>query len=71
VIVVTDDERVARATRRGLFMHGPKERGRCQFHKRRWIIFRWVWHVDSDISGADTFVERSCADCLAEELASD
>ena len=66
-----DEGRVRLATRSGGKMLGPVERERCGKHPRRWTMYRWVWAVDGDISGAEPLVVRSCAECLDEDRASE
>ena len=68
---MNDDDRVRLATRSGDGMLGPIERERCAKHPRRWTSYRWVWDVGGDISGGEPVVVRSCAECLAEDRASE
>lgn len=70
---LSDEDRIARATRSGKRMLGPLERERCPVHKRRWTIFRWVWDVPGEgedpidvISGAEPETIRACQQCDEE-----
>jgi hypothetical protein len=64
---VNDDDRARLATPHGNLMLGPIERERCDKHRRRWKLFRWVWSKDGDISAAEPEIVRSCAQCLEED----
>ena len=69
--MIDDAERTALAYRSGGYMVGPDERERCSRHPRRWVIFRWVWQVGDDVTGADPQVVRGCRACLDEQRAAD
>jgi hypothetical protein len=70
---MNDGDRVRLATPSGDKMLGPIERERCGKHRRRWVLYRWVWDAGEggDISGGEPQVMRSCAECLAEDQASE
>lgn len=65
---MNDNDRIRLATPSGGMMLGPIERERCSRHRRRWVLFRWVWEVDGEISSANPRVERGCAECAQEDL---
>lgn len=71
---MTDEERIAKATRKGSRMIGPTERERCSVHPRRWTTYRWEWDVPTGsetqidcISNGDAVPLRPCADCEAAD----
>lgn len=70
---LSDADRIRLATRDGDKMIGPKERSRCEKHRRRWNIYRWVWQMpapgethEDTISSSEPEYVRACSDCEAE-----
>lgn len=63
---MNDDDRVRLAYRAGNMMYGPKEWQRCLRHPKRWVIYRWVWHVDNGPDYANPQYVRRCGACSEE-----
>ena len=70
---LSDQQRIAQATRDGDRMLGPEERSRCDSHPRRWVIYRWTWGVPADgdhltAIQSDSWPEtiRDCGTCADE-----
>lgn len=70
-MIIDDEIRVANAVQSGSHMLGPIERERCHKHRRRWVLYRWVWSADGDITGGEPEVVRGCAECRAEDEATE
>ena len=69
-----DQDTIAKATRDGDTMLGPKERHRCPDHPRRWVVYRWTWQVPEDgdhltalQSGSEPEAVRACGTCDDED----
>jgi hypothetical protein len=65
--ILSDDDRVRLAVKRGGWMLGPSELQRCAKHPRRWETYRWTWLVGSAPEDGEPEFLRTCTACAEED----